>query len=160
MGWRTATTLWPIFCKTSHTWRVVWLLPAPVRTAHTATTGLLLVSQVVLVPISRKVGAGGQHLRCLVHDILMGHVGIGKDHLVYAVLADEIYQLLFGVDGDAVRVEAPCQLRRVDATFDVWDLGGSKGHNLVLLVVAEENVKVVKVATGSAHDQDTGTGHS
>jgi hypothetical protein len=99
-------------------------------------------------------------LRCFVHDILVGHVGIGEYHLVDLVPADEIYQLVFGVDGDAVWVEAPGQLGRIDATCDVWDLGSSKGHDFVLLVVAKENVKVVKVATGSAHDQDTGTGHS
>jgi hypothetical protein len=34
--------------------RLVWLLPAPVRTAQTATTGLLLGSMVARGPSSRK----------------------------------------------------------------------------------------------------------
>ncbi len=54
MGWRTATTLCPSDCKTAHTWRVVWLLPLPVRPAHTDTTGLRLFSCVEAGPISRK----------------------------------------------------------------------------------------------------------
>jgi len=34
--------------------RVVWLLPAPVRTAHTAMTGLVLLTMTLSGPISMK----------------------------------------------------------------------------------------------------------
>ena len=35
-----------------------------------------------------KVGPGCQHLRRLVHHVLVGHVRVGEDHLVHLVLAD------------------------------------------------------------------------
>src|SRR4030042_3266825 len=54
MGWRMAATLYPMLRKISDTRRVVWLLPEPVRTAHTETTGLVDFSWVVFIPISRK----------------------------------------------------------------------------------------------------------
>ncbi len=53
MGWRMATTRLPSPRKISHTRRVVWLLPLPVRTAQMATTGLLEVSMVCFGPIRR-----------------------------------------------------------------------------------------------------------
>ena len=51
IGCRTAATLSPIFLRMSATRRVVWLLPEPVRTAHTATTGFVLLI-IVLVALS------------------------------------------------------------------------------------------------------------
>jgi hypothetical protein len=41
MGWRTATTFLPIAFSICTTLRLVWLLPQPVRLAHTATMGLV-----------------------------------------------------------------------------------------------------------------------
>jgi hypothetical protein len=46
----------PIPFSTSHTLRVVWLFPDPVRTAVTAITGTLLFSWVALGPITMKSG--------------------------------------------------------------------------------------------------------
>ena len=54
MGWRTTTTRTPLSRRMSATRRAVWLLPAPVRTAQTATTGTLARSIVDRGPISRK----------------------------------------------------------------------------------------------------------
>ena len=54
MGWRTATTLRPAARRISATRLVVWDLPDPVRTAHTATTGTAATSSVCLGPSSRK----------------------------------------------------------------------------------------------------------
>src|SRR5947199_9598586 len=39
MGWRRTATRLPASRRSAAMWRVVWLLPEPVRTAQTATTG-------------------------------------------------------------------------------------------------------------------------
>ena len=49
-----ATTRIPRFRSSRATRRVVWLLPLPVRTAHTETTLTLARSMVALGPSSRK----------------------------------------------------------------------------------------------------------
>ena len=54
IGWRTRATLSPAPSRTRPTSRLVWLLPQPVRTAHTATTGLVLASIVERLPMSVK----------------------------------------------------------------------------------------------------------
>ena len=54
MGWRTETTRRPFARRRLATRRVVWLLPAPVRTAHTETTGTFAFSMLAFGPISRK----------------------------------------------------------------------------------------------------------
>ena len=46
IGWRTDTTRFPRPRSARTTARLVWLLPAPVRDAQTATTGLLERSMV------------------------------------------------------------------------------------------------------------------
>ena len=54
MGWRIATTRRPFARRMAATRRVVWLLPAPVRTAHTDTTGTFAFSMLAFGPMSRK----------------------------------------------------------------------------------------------------------
>lgn len=54
MGWRMAATRKPISRKINDTRRVVWLFPAPVRTAQTETTGLTDLTCVVFAPINLK----------------------------------------------------------------------------------------------------------
>ena len=54
MGWRTATTRFPLSASFRQTRRVVWLLPLPVLVAQMETTGTLAVSMVVSAPRRRK----------------------------------------------------------------------------------------------------------
>ena len=54
IGCRTRTTSRPASRRIRPTRRLVWLLPQPVRTAQTATTGFVLSSIVELGPSSRK----------------------------------------------------------------------------------------------------------
>ena len=50
-------------------------------------------------PEQREVGAGRERDRRAVHHILVRHVGVGEHHLVDAVAADELGQLLLGPHG-------------------------------------------------------------
>jgi hypothetical protein len=54
MGWRTETTRRPFARRMLATRRDVWLLPLPVRTAHTDTTGTEALIIVAFGPMSLK----------------------------------------------------------------------------------------------------------
>jgi len=88
-----------------------------------------------------------------VHHVGVGHIGVGEDYLFDLVFLDQIHQLFFGVNGDSGGIEPASQFRRVGAPLDIGDLRGGEGDHLVIRVVAEENVEVVKIAPGGAHDQ-------
>ena len=101
-----------------------------------------------------EVGAGGQDLGGLVHDVLVGDVAVGEMDVVDLVGGDELVELGLGVDRDALGIELAGQGRGILAAFDVRDLGGGEGDDLVVGIVAEEGVEVVEVAPGGAHDDD------
>ena len=86
--------------------RVVWLLPAPVRTAQTATTGFVLLSIVRRALEHHEVGAGGVDERGAVHHVVVGHVAVREDHLVDLERADERLQVALGMNRDAARGRA------------------------------------------------------
>ena len=104
-----------------------------------------------------EVGAERVHQRRAVHDVLVGHVGVGEDDDFDAVLLDELGHLGLVVDRDAVRVVRTGELGRVLAVVDVRDLRGREGDDLVLLPLAEVGVEVVEVATRGSHDEDFGS---
>src|SRR3972149_2568709 len=117
MGWRTTTGVRPASCTRAATRRVVWLLPAPVRTAHTEMTGRRLAGRG-----GRGGGGGGVHAR------LVGHVAIGEHDLVHRLLADEPLELLLGDDGDAVRVAPAGECGGGPAPGAARGLGRRGGH--------------------------------
>jgi hypothetical protein len=80
------------------------------------------------------------------HDIGVGDVAIGKDHHLNSLLRDKALHLLFVSDGYALRIEPASQFGRVAPAGNVGDLGSGEGHNLKLGVMAENDVKVMKVA--------------
>ena len=132
---------------------MVWLLPDPVRTALIETTGLVGFDLRIVSAHEPEVGARRVDHGCLVHHVLVRHIAVGKDHLLHAVLLDQVDKLLLGPDGDPAGVQVTGQLRRIKAPFDVRDLGGSEGHDLVVLVAAEERVEVMEITSGRAHDE-------
>jgi hypothetical protein len=117
--------------------RVVWLFPAPVRTAQTHQP---------------EVGSGSQHHGGFVHHILVRYVAVGEDNLIHPFILDKPKQIAFRVDRDALGIPLSRQGGRVGSIIDVGNLGGSERHDLVFGVVAEEHVEVMKIASGGAHD--------
>ena len=67
MGCRTTTTRRPAARNKPATRREVWLLPLPVRTAHTATTGTRAWSMVLWGPDRPKSApaASAREARCI-----------------------------------------------------------------------------------------------
>jgi hypothetical protein len=65
MGWRITTTPLPQARSRRTTRRVVWLLPLPVRTAHTDTTGTFDLSMVLRDPRSLKSAPAASTIEAL-----------------------------------------------------------------------------------------------
>jgi len=84
----------------------------------------------------------------------MGDIAVGEDHPIHIVLGDQVLQLLFLIDGNALGIARPGQLRRITAVFDVGDLRGGEGNDFVSLIAPEEDVEVMEITPGSAHDDD------
>ena len=122
-GGARTTTRRPRARRIAATRRVVWLLPLPVRTAQTETTGTRAASMRGLRAEQPEVGAAGEHPRGLVHHGLVRHVAVGEDHLVDLQLADQLAQLRLGVDRDALGIERAGQLRRVAAALRCRESG-------------------------------------
>ncbi|MBA7653169.1 hypothetical protein ES703_61012 [subsurface metagenome] len=101
-------------------------------------------------------GPGGDHPGGPAHHVLVGHVGIGENRLVYLVVRDETFQITFGHDGNALRIEPARQFGGVVAALNVGYLGGREGDHLDLLVTPVQGVEVMEVAAGGPHDDNTG----
>ncbi len=90
----------------------------------------------------------------------MRHIAVGENNAIGFVFGDEIAQLLFGINGDALGIQVSRQGCGVSLVRDARYLGGGEGDDLVLIVVAEGDVEIVEVAPRGAHDDDSGFCHA
>jgi hypothetical protein len=67
--------------------------------------------------------------------------------------------IALGINRDAFRIHLPGQLAGIRAAFDIGNLGRSECHHFIVRVVTEEDVEVVEIAPGGAHDESTDRGH-
>ncbi len=74
-------------------------------------------------------------------------------------LAIELVQLVFGEDGDAVRIEAPGNGSGVGPVVDMGDLLGGESDDLDPLVLPVQGVENVKILPGGAENQNACTRH-
>ena len=100
-----------------------------------------------------EVCAQSIDLRSLVHDVFVRHIRIGKNDFFYIQILDELHKLCFIVDGDAFGIKLTREKGRIDAPFDIGNLGSSEGDNLVILVTTKNGVEVVEVASCGSHDK-------
>ncbi len=101
-----------------------------------------------------EIGAGSGDQRRLVHDLAMGDVAVGENHLPDTMAGDQPRQLRFGENRNPLWVAAAGQFRRVEATGNIGDLRGGKSHHPDGGIVPIENIEIVKVAAGRAHDDE------
>ena len=87
IGCRTSATFRPASSSACPTFRLVWLLPQPVRVAQTATTGFDELEHRRVRPHQPEVRARGKDDRRLVHHRLVLEIGVGEDDLVDVELA-------------------------------------------------------------------------
>ncbi len=87
------------------------------------------------------------------HYVLVGDVAVGEDSLVDIVILNQLLEVVLGVDRDTVGVQIAAQLGRIRAAVDVGNLRSGERDDFVALIVAEVDVEVVKIATGSTQNQ-------
>jgi hypothetical protein len=90
-----------------------------------------------------------------VHHVYMREIRVGEDDFVDMLAGDQVRQLLLRHDEDAVGIQRPGERGRVRTAFDTGNLGGSEGHDLRRVVVAEHGVEVVEVAPSGSRDDYT-----
>ena len=139
--------------RISPTCRLVCDLPQPVRTAHTATTGLEDLQHGRLRAEEAEVGARRQADRRLVHHVLVATDRSRRTPLRRPLpTANDVGKFLLSPDRDALRVPRPGERRRVDAVVDAGNLRGGERDDFDVGVAAENGVEVVEVASTGSHD--------
>ena len=103
---------------------------------------------------------GTQRARGQVHHVLVADVRVREHDLVDPPLGDQLLELVLGPDRDPVRIQAPCELGRVDASFDVRDLRGRERDHLAVVPLAIGHVEVVEIAAGRTCDQHSSAPHA
>src|SRR6266568_9532190 len=83
----------------------------------------------------------------------VGNVAVSEDHLLDALAANQLLQLVFGVNGDALRVSASTQRGWIPPAGDARDLGSREGDDLVAGVLTEVGIEGVEVPAGCSHDE-------
>jgi len=103
--------------KTFATRRVVWLFPAPVRTAVMETTGLVDFTWVEFVAHHAKnQPPAAKTVEALLHDNFMGTSLVGENDLVYFQVLDQSNQFTFWINGNSFWIQGTRQSRRIFST--------------------------------------------
>jgi hypothetical protein len=97
--------------------------------------------------------------RSQMHDVLMRDIAIRENTAINPLITDKFGQDLLVLNGNPVRVEGTGQFSRVTATVDFWDLSSREGHYLIIPVVSKDTIEVMKIASGSADNDDPLGGH-
>jgi hypothetical protein len=101
--------------------------------------GMMTTRSTLIVWGAGKIGRG------FIAD-LFHHAGY---HLV---LVDQFHQPTVWKDGNTLGISIARQLRRVDTTIDIGNLGGGESHNLVPVVFPKIDVEIVEIPAGGPHD--------
>src|SRR4030042_7078482 len=85
------------------------------------------------------------------HHILVRDIRVGEIHLFNRLLVDERFHVLLFIDGDAVGIELPGELRRILPAGYLRYLRSCESYDLVSRVITEKHVEVVKFAELPEH---------
>ena len=89
------------------------------------------------------------------HEVYVGDVAIGKDHLVNGLFEDQLFEFLLRVDGNAIGVKGAAQRCRITTVLDARDLSRGERHDFVFGIVTEAKIEGVKISAGRTHDEDS-----
>ncbi len=88
------------------------------------------------------------------HHMRVLHVAVCKNDLVDLPAFADFGQFLLVDDGDAAGISGPCQRGRINAACDPRYLRRREGDDLAIGAIPEDDVEIVKVAAGRAHNDD------
>ena len=103
----------------------------------------------------RKGRAAGIDQRPKVHDVFMRNIAVGKHHFIDAIFFYHIRQRFFRLDGDSTRVERSRQLGGIFSVVDIGYLRGGESHDRVFFMIPKNGIKIMKVPSGSAGDDNS-----
>ena len=69
-------------------------------------------------------------------------------------ILDEALEIFLLEYRNPLRIQASRKHGRVAPSGDVWDLGGSESNNLVVEVLAKENIEIVEVSARSSKNKN------
>ena len=102
----------------------------------------------------REIGAGGKGARSAMHHFGMGEVAVGEYDLFEFLLADQGFEFGLGQDRNAPGIKRTCQRGRIAPSGDAGNLRRGEGHDLERRIVAVDDIEIVEIAPGRAHDRD------
>jgi len=88
------------------------------------------------------------------HDIFMGNVTVGKMYFVNLMFLNKISELRFRINRYTPGIELPGQSSRIFSAFNIRNLSSSKSNYPVIRIVAKIDIKIVKIAACSSHDNN------
>ena len=102
-----------------------------------------------------EIGAGGNHARGKVHQVRIGDIAVGEHHSIDIFFGDDLLQIFFLKDGNAFWIEASGEFGWVVTARNIGDLSSGEGHHVIVKILAEYNIKVVKVAACGSKDKNS-----
>lgn len=93
------------------------------------------------------------------HNIFVGDIGIRENNFINLVFFNQLGQIFFRIDGNALRIEFATEAGGIATITNVRNLISGKGDHLIIFIVAKNTIKVVKITASRAHDDDFSSFH-
>jgi hypothetical protein len=93
------------------------------------------------------------------HNFHMGEVTVSEDHLLNLLALDNVWKVFFWKDRNSFGIQRPRELRRKEPVFDSGNLSGGIGHHLRCSLIAVIDLKIMKIPSRRAHDDNSGSLH-
>ena len=101
-----------------------------------------------------EIRTGSIDNRAQVHNTLVRDVAVSKIAYLHVVLTDQINQLRFGINGNALGIQFSGKSCRILSSVDVGNLGRGERHYVERRVVSVIRVEIVKIPTGGTNDDN------
>ena len=87
----------------------------------------------------------------------MRDVAISEHHVIDGQATTDPFEVALRFDRNSVRIGRSRQHRRIESLVDTGDLRSRKCNDLIVGIVAINDIEIVKIAAGSTHIQDAAT---
>src|SRR5271167_2165314 len=102
-----------------------------------------------------EISIGSHRARAEMHEVLVRNVTVGKHYCVDLVFRDQVLQIFFFEDRYALRIQASGKLRRVTAAGYVGNLSGCECYDVIIGIIAKQNVEIMEIPTCRAKNQNS-----
>ena len=88
------------------------------------------------------------------HERHMGNVAVGEDHLLNGLVANQLPQLFFWINRNAVWIQGAAQFGRVAPALDSRNLSSRERDNLVIGIIAKAYIEIVEIPARGAKNEN------